>query len=213
MMGQVPGGGDPTMAMVSKEHGTAGWMATGDRIVKCVLPVLVALLAASCDSLGQNSARKGKSAPQDEKLNQAAEYYTLTHEQSVDLTSPLWEQRDKPVSEIDRQTAARLLVLQEAIRGWRLEKPDSQVAGKDKKTVEQIVESLFQEPASRSRMVVKTYDLNLCERVTYQFYNKNRCFINVMFYDRGPRIQAGLDLYLFKHNGKWEVVYRIDWIG
>jgi len=181
--------------------------------VKRVLPVLMALLIASCNSLNQGSAGKGQSAPQDEKYDQALEYYTLTHEQGVDSNGQASRPREKPVSEIDRETAARLPTLQEAIRAWRSEKPDSHVAGKDKKEVEQIVEGLFLEPASRSRMVIKTYDLKLCEQVTYQFYNKNRCFANVMFYDRGPRIQAGLDLYLFKHNGKWEIVYRIDWIG
>jgi hypothetical protein len=185
----------------------------GDRIVKWIVPVLAALLVTSCESANRDSAGKGQSAPQDEKYSQALEYYTLTHEPGVDPTSPLREQRARPVSEIDRQTAARLLTLQKGIRGWRLEKPDARVASKDKKAVKQIVESLFQEPVSRSRMVVKTYDLKLCERVTYQFYNKNRCFINVMLYDRGPRTQAGLDLYLFKHSGRWEIVYRIDWIG
>ncbi|MBN1507274.1 MAG: hypothetical protein JW955_10535 [Sedimentisphaerales bacterium] len=181
--------------------------------MKCILLVLVAMLVASCESANRSSADKGQSAPRDEKYSQALEYYTLTHEQGVDPTSPLKELREKPASEIDRQTATRLLTLQEAIRGWRLEAPDSRVAGKDKREVRQIVESLFEEPVSRSRMVVKTYDLKMCERVTYQFYNKSRCFVNVMFYDRGPRIQAGLDLYLFKHDGGWLIVYRTDWIG
>jgi hypothetical protein len=185
----------------------------GDRIVKRIGPVLMALLVASCNSLNQDSAGKGQSAPQDERYSQALEYYALTHEQETDPNGQTSKPRGKPVSEIDPQTAGRLVTLQEAIRAWRLEKPDSHVAGNDKKEVERIVEGLFQEPASRSRMVVKTYDLKLCERVTYQFYSKNRCFANVMFYDRGPRIQAGLDLYLFKHNGKWEIVYRTDWIG
>jgi hypothetical protein len=183
----------------------------GDQIVKRILPVLMALLASSCSSVENGSARKGQPAPTDERYNQALEYYTLTHEQ--DPSRPTDRPREKAYSQIDKETAKRLLALQEALKAWREEKPDTRVAAKDRKEVAQIVEGVFQDPASRARMVVKTYDLTVCDRVTQQFHNKNRCFANVMFFDRGPRMRAGVDLYLFKHQGRWEIVYRTDWIG
>jgi len=183
---------------------------TGDRIVKRILPLLAALLAASCSSSNKGPA---ESAPEDEKYNQTLEYYTLTHAPGADPNRPAAKPRGRPTSEIDRQTAGRLLTLQAAIRAWRQEKPDARVTVKDRKEIQRIVQRVFEDPVSRARMIIKTYDLKLCERITYQFYNKNRCFVCVLFYDRGPRIQAGLDLYLFKHNGKWEIVYRTDWIG
>lgn len=177
--------------------------------MKRILPLLMLWLVASC-----SPSNKGKSAPEDEKYNQALEYYTLTHRQGADANDPTGKPREKPMSEIDRATGKRLLTLQEAIRAWRQEEPDRRGAAvKDRKEVEQIVKRVFDDPVSRARMVVKTYDLKLCEGITYQFYNKNRCFACVLFYDRGPRLQAGLDLYLFKHNGQWEIVLRTDWIG
>jgi hypothetical protein len=181
--------------------------------VRRIVPVLVVLLVASCGPLNNGSAKKGQPAPQDEKYDQALEYYTLTHMQGADANDPNGKRREKPFSEISRQTAKRLLTLQEAIRAWRLEKPDARVAAKDEKEIDRIVDDIFQDPVSRTRMVVKTYDLKLCEGVKHQFYNKNRCFVSVLFYDRGPRMQAGLDLYLFKYKGKWEIVLRTDWIG
>ncbi len=163
------------------------------------------LLVASCNS----SNRTGKSVPEDEKYNQALEYYTLTHAPGMDPNRPA----NRPSGLVDARTVRRLVTLQEAIRAWRQEKPDAHVAVKDRKEIERIVDRVFEDPVSRARMVVKTYDLKLCEGITYQFHNKNRCFASVLFYDRGPRMQAGLDLYFFKHDGKWEIVYRVDWIG
>lgn len=181
--------------------------------MKRIVPVLVALLVASCSSLEKGSAGKGQSAAQDEKYNQALEYYTLTNEQGVDPNGPTGRPRGRPGSEVDMRTARRLRNLQEAVRAWRVEKPDARVPRKEREEMERLVERVFQDPASRARMVIKTCELKSCERVSYQFYNKNRCFVGVMFYDRGPRIQAGLDLYVFKHKGQWEIVYRVDWIG
>ncbi len=34
-----------------------------------------------------------------------------------------------------------------------------------------------------------------------------------MFFDRGPTAQAGLDVYLFKYEGTWEIIHRTDWIN
>lgn len=198
-----------TLGRISASCRTAGWMA-GDRTVKRILPLLMLLLVASCSPSNKGSA---SSAPEDEKYDQALEYYTLTHAPGADPNRPADGPRGRPTSEIDVRTARRLLTLQEAIRAWRHEKPDRRVAVKDHKEVERLLERVFDDPISRSRMVVKTYDLKLCEGITYQFYNKNRGFVCVLFYDRGPRLQAGLDLYLFKHDGTWEIVYRTDWIG
>jgi hypothetical protein len=181
--------------------------------VRRIVPILAVLLVASCGPLNNGSARKGQPAPQDEKYERALEYFTLTHLQGADANDPAGRPREKPSSTIDRQTAKRLLTLQEGIRAWRSEKPDARVAGKDEKEIDRIIDQLFEDPASRARMVVKTYDLKLCEGVKRQFYNKNRCFVGVLFYDRGPRMQAGLDLYLFKYKGRWEIVFRTDWIG
>ena len=199
----------PRQRVVSASCKIADWMA-GDRIVKRILPLLMLLLVASCKSSNTGAA---KSAPEDVKYNQALEYYTLTHVPGLDPNRPADGLRGRPTSDIDARTAARLRVLQEAIRAWQREKPDRRVAVKDRKEIEQIVQRVFDDPVSRARMVVKTYDLKLCEGITYQFYNKNRCFACVLFYNRGPRLQAGLDLYLFKHDGKWEIVYRVDWIS
>lgn len=181
--------------------------------MKRIVPVLGMLLVVSCSPLNNGSARKGQSAPQDEKYDQVLEYYTLTHMQGPDANDPTGKPREKPIAQINRQTAKRLLTLQEAIRAWRLERPDARVAVKDEKEIKRLVDDIFQDPVSRTRMVVKTYDLKMCERVKHQFYNKNRCFVSILFYDRGPRMQAGLDLYLFKYRDKWEIVLRTDWIG
>ncbi len=179
-----------------------------------ILLLSMALLIASCNSPDKGSAGKGQVAAQDEKYDQALEYYTLTHEPSADPNdSTGGKLRSKQASEIDPQTARRMLSLQEAMLSWRTEKPDTRVAGKDREAVKDLVERVFQDPASRGRMVIKTYDLKLCEKVSYRFYNKNRCLVSVVFYNRGPMIQAGLDLYLFKYKDKWEVVHRVDWIG
>lgn len=167
------------------------------------------LLVASCSSSNKGSA----STAEDVKYNQALEYYTLTHASATDANGPADRPRVRRVSEVDAQTAQKLASLRDAIRTWRHEQPDRRVAVKDQKEVRRLVEGVFADPVSRSRMVVKTYDLKLCEGITSQFFNKNRAFVNVMFYDRGPRMQAGLDLYLFKHDGKWEIVYRVDWLS
>lgn len=184
----------------------------GDRIVRYVLLLWVALLVASCSPLG-GSAGKGRDAPVDEKYNEALEYFTLTHESTGDPNHPIDAQREKPVSRIDRPTAQRLLSLQGALKAWRTEKPDSHVAGRDRREINEIIERLFENAASRDRMVVKTWDLKICEKVTIQFHNKNRCYAGIMFYDRGGAGQAGLDLYLFKYEGDWQLIYRVDWIG
>jgi len=182
--------------------------------VKRVLPVLMALLVASCSSSEKGSAGKGQPAAQDEKYDQALEYYTLTHGQEGDPNGLAGgRSRGGRAPELDRQTAKRMLSLQQAMRDWRLEKPDARVASKDRQAAEQIVERVFRDPVSRGQMVIKTYDLKLCEKVSYQFYNKNRCLVNVVFYNRGPMIQAGLDLYLFKYKDQWQIVHRVDWIG
>jgi len=187
-----------------------GW-TSGDRIVRHMLPLLTILLIASCHSV--DSARKGQSTPQDVKYNQALDYYTLTHEEQGDPNGPQGRRRWKQASEIDAQTAVRLLDLQQAVEAWKDEKPDNRVAGKDRRDIAKIIEDLFDDPASRARMVLKTCDLKECERVTTHFYNKNRCFVRIMFYDKGPRTQAGLDVYLFKHEGAWEIIHRTDWIN
>jgi len=182
--------------------------------VKCILPVLIILLVASCSSSEKGSARKGQAAAQDERYEQALEYYTLTHGREGDSNSPAsGTSGGRTTPRLDRQTAKRMLILQQAMRDWRQEKPDVRVASKDREAAERIVERVFQDPASRNQMVIKTYDLKLCEKVSYQFYNKNRCVVNVVFYNRGPMIQAGLDLYLFRYKDRWEIVHRVDWIG
>lgn len=170
-----------------------------------ILPLLTVVLIASCDST--DSAKKGQSAPLDVKYNQALEYFTLTHEEQGG------QRRWKQASEIDAETARRLLDLQQAVEAWANEKADTRVAGKDRRDIAQIIEDLFDDPASRMRMVLKTCDLEECERVTTRFYNKNRCFVRVMFYDRGVMAQAGLDVYLFKYEGVWEIIHRTDWIN
>jgi hypothetical protein len=180
--------------------------------VKRTLPVLVVLLLASCNSSEKGAAGKGPSDAQDEKYNQALEYYTLTHDPSADPNSPPGT-RGRFTAVFDARTAKHMMSLQQAMKSWRLEKPDARVPRKDQEAVEQIVQRTFQDPMSRAQMVVKTYDLKLCEKVAYQFYNKNRCIVNIMFYNRGPMIQAGLDLYLFKYKDRWEIAYRVDWIG
>jgi hypothetical protein len=187
---------------------------TGDQIVKRVLPVLMTLLVASCSSSEKGSAGKGQPAARDEKYDQALEYYTLTHGQEGDPNGLAGDgSRGRRAPALDRQTARRMLNLQQAMRDWRLDKPDARVASRDREAAEQIVERVFRDPASRSQMVIKTYDLKLCEKVSYQFHNKNRCLVNVVFYNRGPMIQAGLDLYLFKDKDQWRIVHREDWIG
>jgi hypothetical protein len=174
-----------------------------------ILPLLIFLLVASCSPSNKGST---KSAPEDVKYNQALEYYALTHAPGTDPNRPAESLRGRPTSEMDLQTAGKLVILRDAIRAWRHETPDRRVAVKDRKAVERLLEQVFDDPVSRSRMVVKTYDLKLCEGITYRFYNKTRGLVSVMFYDRGPNLQAGLDLYLFKHDGKWKIVYRVDWI-
>ena len=187
---------------------------TGDQTVKRVLPVLMALLAASCSSSEKGSARKGQPAAQDEKYDQALEYYTLTRGREGDPNGlAAGGSRGRRASALDRQTARRMLILQQAMRDWGQERPDARVASRDREAAEWIVERVFRDPVSRNQMVIKTYDLKLCEKVSYQFYNKNRCVVNVVFYNRGPMIQAGLDLYLFKYKDRWEIVHRVDWIG
>ncbi len=181
-----------------------GWIS-GDRIVRRILPLLTVVLIASCDST--DSAKKGQAAPPDVKYNQALEYYTLTHEEQGG------RRRWKQVSQIDAETARRLLELQRAVEAWQDEKADTRVVGKDRRDIAQIIEDLFDDPASRMRMVLKTCDLEECERVITRFYNKNRCFVRVMFFDRGPTAQAGLDVYLFKYEGTWEIIHRTDWIN
>ena len=186
----------------------------GEQTVKRILPLLAALLVASCSSSEKGPAGKGQVAAQDEKYDQALEYYALTHEPGADANDLTdGKPRSRQASEIDPQTARRMLSLQEAIRSWRIEKPDAGVPGKDRKAVKDLVERVFQDPASRGRMVIKTCELKLCEKVSYRFYSKNRCLVSITFYNRGPTIQAGLDLYLFKHKDRWQVVHRVDWIG
>jgi hypothetical protein len=177
-----------------------------------VLLLCMALLAASCGPLGGGSARKSQAA-EDEKYNQALEYFASTHESTGDPNHPIDTQREKPVSRIDEATAQRLFYLQGMLRAWRAEKPDTRVAGRDRQEIDRIIDGLFQDPASRARMVIKTRGLDLCEKVTVQFHNKNRCYVGIMFYDRGTAGQAGLDLYLFKYEGNWQLIYRVDWIG
>lgn len=167
----------------------------------------------SCSPLNNGAAKKKQSAPTDEKYDQAMEYFKLTHVQGPDANDPAGRPRERPSIDIDRPTARRLLTLREAIRAWRLETPDTRVANKDEKEIDRVIDDIFQDPMSRTRMVVKTYDRKLCQAVKPQFYNKNRCFVGILFYDRGPRMQAGLDLYLFNYKGKWEIVFRTDWIG
>lgn len=178
--------------------------------MKRIVPLLTILLVASCGSANKG---KAKSAPKDEKYDQALEYYTLTHVPGVDPNRPAIMPRGRSAAEFDRGTAAKLATLQAAIRAWRQEEPDARVAVADRKEVERILNRVFEDPVSRSRMIMKTYDLKLCEGISSRFYNKNRCFVCVLFYDRGPKTQAGLDLYLFKHDGKWTIVYRVDWIS
>jgi len=180
--------------------------------VKHILPVLVVLLAASCGSSQKGSARKGQSEPQDEKYNQALEYYTLTRKLGVDPNSPADSLRSRHASEMDKQTAKRIVTLLEGLRSWRVETPDARVPRKDQQEMERILEFVFQDPVSRGQMVIKTYDLKMCEQVAYQFYNKNRCLVSVTFYNRGPMIQGGLDLYAFKHEGRWVIIHRVDWL-
>jgi hypothetical protein len=184
----------------------------GDRIVKRTLPVLVLLLVASCSSSQKGSAGKGQSDPQDEKYNQALEYYTLTHKLGTDPNSPIDGLHTRPASGLDKQTARRMVSLLEGLRAWRAETPDAHVPHKDQEEMERLVELVFQDPMSRGQMVIKTYELKMCERVAYQFYNKNRCLVSVTFYNRGPMIQAGLDLYAFKYNDRWQLIHRADWI-
>jgi hypothetical protein len=184
----------------------------GDRIVKRVLPVLVVFLIASCNSSQKGSAGKGQSDPQDEKYNQALEYYTLTHKLGTDANSPVDGLHTRPTSGLDKQTGKRMVSLLEGLRAWRVETPDARVPRKDQEEMERLVEFVFQDPMSRGQMVIKTYDLKMCERVAYQFYNRNRCLVSVTFYNRGPMIQAGLDLYAFKYKDRWELIHRADWI-
>ncbi|OHB67535.1 MAG: hypothetical protein A2Y77_12535 [Planctomycetes bacterium RBG_13_62_9] len=43
-------------------------------------------------------------------------------------------------------------------------------------------------------------------------YSKTRCFARLLTGDDGPLAQQGLDLYLFKHEGRWEVLMPGKWI-
>lgn len=180
--------------------------------MKHILPVLVVLFVASCGSSQKGSAGKGQSDPQDARYNQALEYYTLTRKLGVDPNSPVDGLHTRPTSGLDKQTGKRMVSLLEGLRAWRVETPDARVARSDQQEMERLVEFVFQDPMSRGQMVIKTYDLKMCERVAYQFYNKNRCLVSVTFYNRGPMIQAGLDLYAFKHEGQWVIIHRVDWI-
>ena len=180
--------------------------------MKRILPVLVVFVVASCNSSQNGSARKGESAPQEEKYNQALEYYALTRKLGTDPNKPIDGLHTRSASGLDKQTARRMVSLLESLRAWGMETPDARVPRKDQQEMERLVELVFQDPMSRGQMVIKTYDLKMCERVVYRFYNENRCLVSVMFYNRGPMIQAGLDLYAFKYQDRWELIHRADWI-
>lgn len=181
--------------------------------MKRIIPALVALLVISCGSSQKRPVEGEQAASQDAKYEQAVEYYTLTHGREGDSNALASAPRGKRGPTLDRQTAKRMLTLQQAMRDWKQETPDTRVPRADREAVEQVVQRVFQDPRSRSQMVVKTYDLKMCEKVSYQFYNGNRCLVNVMFYNRGPMIQAGVDLYLFRDKDQWQIVHRVDWIG
>jgi hypothetical protein len=178
-------------------------MMVGDRIVKRIALLLPALFIASCSPSG-TTATKGQ-LPEDEKYNQALEYYTLT--QGADPNCPA-DSREAAM-----QRARRIQELKAALRTWQQETTDKRVAAKDREEVRRILEDLFRDPVARQSMTIKTRDLDQCEQVTIQFYNRNRAVVSVMFYNRGPTAQAGLDLYLFKHEGQWRIVHRVDWIA
>jgi hypothetical protein len=181
--------------------------------VKLILPLFAVLLIASCNSTGGNSTRKDGPSPEDEKFSQAMEYYTLTHEKPANADTPMSQWREKLASQVDKQTAQRIAYLQEALQSWRRETVDARVTDKDRRSIGAIIEAVFRDPVSRSRMAVKTWDLKLCERMAVRFPGKNRCVASIMFYDRGPAGQAGIDLYLLKYEGRWELIYRVDWIN
>jgi len=208
----LPGRESPGLApRIMPERYIDSWMA-GDRNVKRILPVLAVLLVMSCSSSQKGSAGKGQPDSQDQKYNQALEYYTLTHKLGTDPNKPIDGLYTRPALGLDKQTGKRMVSLLEALRAWGMETPDTHVPHKDQEEMERLVELVFHDPMSRSQMVIKTYELKMCERVTYQFYNKNRCLVSITFYNRGPMIQAGLDLYAFKYNDRWQLIHRADWI-
>jgi hypothetical protein len=181
--------------------------------VKLILPLFAVLLVASCSAPDGSSAPKSGPSAEDVKFSQAMEYFTLRHEKPADADTPMYRWREKRASEVDKQTAQRIAYLQEALKSWRYEMTDVDVSTKDRRSIGGIIEAVFRDPASRSRMTVKTWDLKLCERMAVHFPNKNRCVATIMFYDRGPTGQAGIDLYFLKYQGQWELIYRVDWIN
>jgi hypothetical protein len=181
--------------------------------VKLILSLFAVLLVASCNFPNGHSATTNGPSPDNEKFSQAMEYYTLTHEKPANADVPMRQWREKRPSQVDKQTAQRIVYLQEALQSWRREMVDASVTDKDRRSVGAIIEAVFRDPVSRSRMAVKTWDLKLCEGMTVHFPSKNRCVASIMFYDRGPAGQAGIDLYFLKYQGQWLLVYRVDWIN
>ena len=181
----------------------------GDEAVRHGLLLLTGLLlVTSCSS----TAKRGSPAPQDVSYNEAMEFYTLVYERPGYLDA-LWEkQRAGTSSEAEMETLRRYVQLEDAIEAWPKGTPDARVVARDRKDINGIIEQLFEDPASRAQMVLKTYDLDVCERVVVQFFNRNRCFVSVLFYDRGPTVQAGVNVYLFTREGKWTILHRSDWI-
>lgn len=96
---------------------------------------------------------------------------------------------------------------------WPEEEEDKEVLQKDMDAVKKRIDRFYSNPEVRSSLFSPCQDLESCQSVRYKFLRKTRCYVKITHYDYGPLNSAGVDVYLLKINGKWEILTYSKWIS